>query len=191
MKRKIITITGFPGSGKSSTAKAVASALGYEHFSSGDLYRKMATARGLTIEELNFLAEKQKEIDLEVDEFLKKIAREKKNIVIDSRMAFHWMPDSFKVFLKLDARTAAQRAFAQIQRVGRVGQDGSSVDEVLENTLKRRKSEQKRYSDLYGVDITDQSQFDLVVDTAKYDLSEVSRIIIAAYKKWLNIPSKK
>lgn len=191
MKRKIITITGFPGSGKSSTAKAVASALGYEHFSSGDLYRKMATARGLTIEELNFLAEKQKEIDLEVDEFLKKIAREKNNIVIDSRMAFHWMPDSFKVFLKLDARTAAQRAFVQIQRVGRVGQDGSSVDEVLENTLKRRKSEQKRYSDLYGVDITDQSQFDLVVDTAKYDLSGVSRIIITAYKKWLNIPSKK
>lgn len=191
MKRTIITINGFPGSGKSSTAKGVAAELGYEHFSSGDLFRKMAAARGLTVEEINFVAEKQKEIDLEVDEFLKKIGKEKSNLVIDSRMAFHWIPDSFKVFLNLDPRIAAERAFVQIQKEGRVGQAGSSVDEVLENTLKRRMSEQKRYWDLYRVDITDKSQFDLVGDTGTNDLNKIIQIVITAYRKWLNTPEKK
>src|SRR3989338_6655344 len=96
MKKHIITVTGFPGSGKSSTAKGVAFRLGYEHFSSGDIFRKMAAERGLSIEEINFTAEKQKEIDLEVDKLLVKMGKEKNNFVIDSRTAFHWIPDSFK-----------------------------------------------------------------------------------------------
>src|SRR5207244_4295823 len=107
-----------------------------------------------------------KQIDLEVDEWLKKIGGEKDKLVIDSRMAFHWMPDSFKVFLDLNPKVAAARTFAQIQREGRQSQAGSSIDEVLQNTLERIKSEKKRYMTLYQVDTTDKTQFDLVVDTA-------------------------
>src|SRR3990167_4405720 len=145
MKKHIITIAGYPGSGKSSTAKGVARMLGYEHFSSGDLFRKMASERGYSIEEINITAEKQREIDLEVDELLKKMHKEKDNLVIDSRMAFHWMPDSFKVFLDLDPQMALERTFAQIQKEGRASQDASTIEEVRENTLKRVHNEQKRY----------------------------------------------
>src|SRR3989344_7634663 len=102
MKKHIVTIAGSLGSGKSSTAKGVAKVLGFEHFSSGDLYRKMAVDRGISIEEINFLAEKQTEIDHEVDNLLVKLGQEKENLVIDSHTAFHWIPDSFKVFLDLD-----------------------------------------------------------------------------------------
>ncbi|MBI4086344.1 MAG: AAA family ATPase [Candidatus Liptonbacteria bacterium] len=191
MKKHIITITGFPGSGKSSTAKGVASGLGYEHFSSGDMFRKMAADRNLSIEEINFTAEKKKEIDFEVDRLLVKMGKEKNNFVIDSRTAFHWMPDSFKVFLDLDSRVAAERTFAQIQRVGRKSQEGSSVDEVYENTVKRVESERKRYRNLYDIDITDNTKFDLIVDTKINNLEEVVGIIIAAYQKWLNVPELK
>lgn len=185
MKKHIITINGFPGSGKSSSAKLVAQKLGYEHFSSGDLFRKMAAERGLSIEEINFAAEKQREIDHEVDELLKKMAVEKDNLVMDSRMGFHWMPDSFKVFLDLDPKTAAERTYAHIKKEGRTSQSGASINEVLENTLKRRESEKKRYWDLYKVDNTDQKLFDLVVDTGVHDLEEVADIVIAKYREWL------
>ncbi|MBI4049885.1 MAG: AAA family ATPase [Candidatus Doudnabacteria bacterium] len=184
MKKNIVTISGFPGSGKSSTAKGVARILGYEHFSSGDLFREMAAARGLTVEGINFAAEKQREIDLEVDELLKKIGKEKNNLVIDSRMAFHWIPDAFKVFLDLDPETAAQRTFAHIQKEGRASQVGSSLEEVRKNTLKRFESERRRYKALYNVDFTEKSQFDLVVDTVANNLEEVIKIIVEAYKKW-------
>ena len=185
MKKHIITVTGYPGSGKSSTAKGTAEKLGYGHFSSGDLFRKMAVERGISIEEINITAEKQKEIDFEVDTLLRKIGREENDIVIDSRTAFHWIPDSFKVFLKLNPRTAAERAFKHMQEEGRVSQEGSSVDEVYKNTLERVGSERKRFWGLYNLDITDEKQFDLVVDTGLNNLEEVIGIVVAAYQKWL------
>ncbi len=190
MKKHIITITGFPGSGKSSTAKGVAHLLGYEHFSSGDLYREMAGERGLSVEELNFAAEKQREIDLEVDELIKRMGKEKNSLVMDSRTAFHWIHDSFKVFLDLGPKIAAKRTFAHIQKEGRASQSGSSIDEVLENTLKRRESERKRYQSLYNIDINDKTQFDLVIDTGVNDLNEVIKIVIAAYQNWLTTPEE-
>lgn len=186
MKKHIITIGGLPGSGKSSTTKGVALALGYERFSSGDLYRKMAAERGISVEELNFLAENEKSIDREVDELLEKMGKEKDNLVIDSHTAFHWIPDSFKVFLDLDLKTAAERTFAHIQNEGRVSQAGSSVQEIYENTRKRIESERKRFKSFYAIDFTDKKNFDLVVDTGANDLKQAIEIVVAAYKKWLN-----
>src|SRR3989344_684601 len=150
MKKHIITIAGLPGSGKSSTARLVAAELGYEHFSSGDLFRKMAAERGLSVEEINFTAETQEEIDRKVDDLLVAMGKEKDNVVIDSRTAFHWISDSFKVFLDLDLRVAAERTFSQIQKEGRASQAATSVEEVYENTVQRMASEQKRYQNLYN-----------------------------------------
>ena len=184
MKKNIITITGVPGSGKSSTAKGLAHALGYEHFSSGDLFRAMAGSRGLSIEGINVAAETQKEIDLEVDRWIEKLGREKDKFVIDSRMAFHWIPGAFKVFLNLDTRKAAERTFSQIQKEGRASQAGSSLEEIYVNTIARLASEKKRYRDFYKIDYTDASQFNLAVDTGKNNLEQVIGIIAESYKAW-------
>ncbi len=184
MKKHIITIAGYPGIGKSSTAKGVAQELGYEHFSSGDLMRQMAAARGLSVEEINQAAEKQKEIDFMVDHRLQKLGEERDKLVIDSRLAFHWIPDSFKVYLDLDPQSAAERTFMHIQKEGRASQTASSTEEVLKNTAERIASERKRYQILYGVDIGDKSNFDLVIDTKTNDLNQVIKIVLAEYKKW-------
>src|SRR5947209_7447349 len=98
-KRRIITISGRPGSGKSTTAKAVAASLGFPHFSSGDLFRLLAKERGIDVLQANLSAEQNAELDRLVDGRLQEIGREDNELVIDSRMAWHWMPTSFKVFL--------------------------------------------------------------------------------------------
>jgi len=185
MKKHIISIAGLPGSGKSSAAAGIARELGYEHFSSGDLFRKMAAERGVSIEKMNFVAEEQKEIDRSVDEFLVSLGKEKDKFVVDSRTAFHWMPGSFKVFFSLDPHTASQRMFSQIQAGKRVSQVASSFDELLANTLKRIESEKKRFHDLYHIDFTDAKNYDLVVDTGANDLEKVIALVIRAYKAWL------
>jgi len=89
MKRQIITIAGSLGSGKSSTARAVAAALGFRHFSSGDLFRQLAVERGESIEAMNISAEVQRDIDLKVDNLLQEMYRADEQLVIDSRMAWH------------------------------------------------------------------------------------------------------
>jgi cytidylate kinase len=186
MKKTIITIAGSPGSGKSSTAKGVAKRLGYGHFSSGDLCRKIAGDKGLSIEEFNFAAEKRKELDFEVDALLRSMGQEKRDLVIDSRTAFHWIPDAFKVYLKLDPRIGAERVFAQIKNSGRISQMGSSVDEVYEITEKRMESEYKRFRELYGIDITDRANYDLVVDTMAHGLEAVIEKVASEYEQWLH-----
>lgn len=186
-KSSVITITGLPGSGKSTTAKRVAEILAYKHFSSGDLFRKIAAERGLSVSALNLTAEEQREIDYEVDELLKRMGESESDIVIDSRLAFHWMPHSFKVFLKLQPTTAAKRIFSQIQKEGRVSQTGNSLEEVEHDIATRIQSELKRYKNLYDLDYTNESQFDLVVDTEKYPLLDVADIIVKKYQEWLGI----
>jgi len=184
MKRELITIAGSLGSGKSSTAKAVAEALGYRHFSSGDLFRTIADERGESVEATNISAEVQKDIDYQVDTLLQDMGRTENKLVIDSRMAWHWMPDSFKVFLALDIDSAAERVFQDVLKKSRVSEEGSSVADVRASIERRFASEQKRYFSLYGVQPTDPKNFDLVVETKDNDLKAVVDIVLKKYKQW-------
>src|SRR3989344_4458345 len=109
MKRELITIAGSLGSGKSSTAKAVAQALGYRHFSSGDLFRKIAAERGESVEATNISAEAQKDIDYQVDELLQKMGKEEDRPVRVAGRAGPGMPGSSGVFFSLDFDRAAGR----------------------------------------------------------------------------------
>lgn len=185
MKKSIITIVGFPGSGKSSTARGVAEQLGYERFSSGDLMRQIGRARGFSIEEANRAAETDPTIDQEVDASLQALNNREK-LVVDSRIAYHWLPESFKVLLKLDPKVGAHRVYAQLQQEGRDDEQASSEEEVYENLLGRIESECKRYKAAYGADYRDETQFDLVVDTDRHPLEEVVHIIVNTYQHWLN-----
>lgn len=184
MQKRIITICGLPGSGKSSTAKGVAQTLGYKHFSSGDLFRAMAEERGISVEEINKRAELEKEIDHATDERLRQMADDDQ-LVIDSRMAWHWMPKSFKVFLNIDPKIAAERTFKHMREMGRMSQEGNSIEEVYKKTLTRVESETKRYQFLYGVDYTDESNFDLIINTAEHPLDEVIKLVVLKYKESL------
>lgn len=184
MKQDIITIGGLLGSGKSSTAKAVASALGFRHFSSGDLFRQIAAERGESIEAMNISAEVQRDIDLKVDDLLQEMYRTEEKLVIDSRMAWHWMPGSFKVFLLLDPETAAQRIYNDLRQGGRTGEEARSVEEVRNSIDRRFASEQKRYAGLYGVNPTDPLNFDIVINTKHNKLEIVTAMLLAAYRGW-------
>jgi cytidylate kinase len=183
-KKHIITLGGFPGSGKSSTAKAVALILGYQQFSSGDFWREVAQSRGLNVAELSKRAESDPSIDKLIDDAVRS-AGAKSDIVIDSRLAFHWIPDAFKVFLHIDPHTASQRIFEHMQRVGRVGETAESVEATYQAALERIKSENLRYKELYGVSYVDESQYDLVVDTTTRTLNDVADVIVKTYKGWL------
>jgi CMP/dCMP kinase len=184
MKKQIITIAGSLGSGKSSTARSVAAALGFRHFSSGDLFRKLAAERGQSIEAINISAEAQRGIDLKVDDLLQNMYLAQDKLVIDSRMAWHWMPHSFKVFLVLDPDTAARRIFHNLQAGGRLSEDAKSVAEVRTSIDVRSASEQKRYAALYAVNPTDPLNFDIVINTKRNGLTAVTAIVRAAYQAW-------
>lgn len=185
-KKEIITITGTLGSGKSSTADRVARELGYQRFSSGDFMRKIALEMGLSLNELSLKAQTDDSIDKKIDEEVRK-AGEKEKIVIDSRLAFHWIPMSFKVYLDLPPDIAKERILQNLSEnpLRKQSEDSSTAEEIHQKIISRRESEKKRYKDLYGIeDHTAQSNFDLVIDTNKNNLEEVVHIIVREFKKW-------
>ena len=119
------------------------------------------------------------------DQKLRDLENENK-IVIDSRTAYHWIPESFKVYLDLPARIAKGRILNSIKedKLREQSEQSSSSEEVFKKMNERFLSEQKRYWDLYKINNADKSQFDLVVDTDKNNLEQVADIVVREYKKW-------
>ncbi len=185
VKKEIITITGFPGSGKSSTADGVAKALGFQRFSSGDFMRQIAIDRKISLNELSVLAERDTTVDESIDNAVKKAGKMDK-VVIDSRLAFHWIPNSFKVYLDLPLEIAKERISHNLKTntLRQESEGQTDVDEVYKKIVARLESEKKRYKELYNIDHTDKTNFDLVIDTNKNNLEQVVNVIVSEYKKW-------
>ncbi|MCA9361975.1 AAA family ATPase, partial [Candidatus Kaiserbacteria bacterium] len=153
-KKHIITISGKPGSGKSSTADKVAELLGYTRHSSGDMVRRVLAKNHMTLEEYNAKARTNHDLDDQVDEQLRAL-RDKKDIVVDSRLGFYWLPESFKVYLDLDLEIATARIFKDtISNSARsaVGTSSTSLTDVSRQVRERMLTEQSRFRELYGVD---------------------------------------
>lgn len=194
MERKhIITLSGKPGSGKSSTADRVAEMLGYTRYSSGEDVRKIVHKQKITLQEFNKRAESHPEIDDKIDEELRKL-RDYKDIVIDSRLGFYWIPESFKVYLDLDADVAVARIFrdANMNTLrSESGEGSTSMEDVMDQVEERMQSERARFKKLYGVNPYSIEHFDLVIDTARHSPQTVALTIFDTYKKWLTSSSWK
>lgn len=194
MQRKhIITLTGKPGSGKSSTADRVAEMLGYTRYSSGEYVRKLIRKRKMTLEGFNTWAEAHPEIDNEIDEELRS-HRNERDIVIDSRLAFYWIPESFKVYLDLDNDVAIARIFkdANFNTLrSESGEGSNAMSDVADQVESRMRSERLRFKKLYGVNPYSIEHFDLVIDTARHSPQTVALTIFDTYKKWLTSTSWK
>ncbi|MCX6751436.1 MAG: cytidylate kinase family protein [Candidatus Nomurabacteria bacterium] len=186
MKKEIITINGGLGSGKSSTADLVAKELGFKRFSSGDFFRQVGLELGLSINEINIRAETDKKIDEMTDQKLRDL-NNKNKIVIDSRTAYHWIPESFKVYLNLPPEIAKDRILSslKVEKLRQQSENMSSAEEVYKKITERFESEQKRYWDLYKINNTDKKNYDLIIDTNKNNLEQVVKIIVLEYKKWI------
>ena len=183
-KRHIITISGKPGSGKSSTAQQLSKLLGYDRFYSGAVVREIAKRRGLTLGQLNKQAEAEPDIDHEIDAEIKKFTN-RDQMIIDARLGFHWIPESFKVFLDLSLDVAAARIFHDIDSRMKSAEYAINVIDVEQGIRERMDSERKRYENLYGINPYHPSHFDLVIDTAQNNPMSVALKIFDHYKVWL------
>ncbi len=188
-KKHIITIAGSLGSGKSSTAKMIAEMLGYEHYSTGDFMRSIADERGIPLSDLNKIAESDPSIDKILDDHNLEVG-DMENVVLDSRLGFHFIPDSFKVFLELDPNIAAERILGDKNfnpnRKKESSEGFDTRESIKDKITLRLDSERKRYKDLYGIqDQASHHNYDLIINTENIPLEEVSKKVIEGYNNWL------
>ena len=174
-----ITISGKAGSGKSTVAKILSEKLKLKHYSIGDLMRAMASDKKISLIELNKLAEKDKSIDFELDDRLKKLGKAKDNFVVDGRLTAFFIPNAeVRVFLETDDKVRAER----ILKDKRAHEESKDIDEMIRKIHDREESEKKRYRQYYGVDYSDKKLYNLVIDTTTMPPNEVVETIIGFVK---------
>lgn len=185
-KSHIITLSGKPGAGKSSTADKVAELLEYSRHSSGEMVRAILKKKHMTLEEYNERAKSEHELDNYIDAELRKL-REQKDIVVDARLGFYWIPESFKVYLNLDLEAATVRIFNDMKSNAERASEGGnqSIESVAASVQRRMENEHNRFKSLYGVDPYDTRNFDLVINTSQHTPQSVALAVVEAYREWL------
>ena len=176
---KIITLTGDLGSGKSTVSKILTERLNYNYIYTGKIQREIANRYQMSTLELNQYAETHPEIDEEIDATFKAL-NDSTDLIVDSRLAWFFIPDSFKVYLKCDINVAANRISNDRQRKS---EQYVSQEEAVQNIIARKESENKRYMELYGADCTNLSNYNLMVDTSFITPEEVADAIMGEYRK--------
>jgi len=179
----IITISGKPGSGKSTIAKKLEKILGFKRYYMGGERRKIARKLGITLEELNKRDEKEFFSDKIVDEYIVKLAKEKDNIIIEGRTAFHFAPNSIKIFFEVDPKEGARRIFKDSKEGKRPEERYSTVEEVYKANKRRVESDIKRYKKYYGFNCYDHKHYDIVIDTTNKTVDQVLQETLEALKK--------
>ncbi len=164
-----ITITGGLYSGKSTVAKAISEALNYTYFSVGELQRKLAVEKGMSITEYNkYMLDNN--LDHEVDNRTIEIGKEEDNFIFDARLAWYFIPNSFKIYLNVELDAAVERAMKDERGKS---EKYTSREEAIVNITERRRLEVSRFKDIYNIDINEESNYDLVMDTSHMTLEEV------------------
>jgi cytidylate kinase len=187
-KKHVITLGGFPGSGKSTVKRLLGERLGYKTFSTGDFARNLAHERGLTLEEFNELVATSKELDLLIDEELMRIEREDDEYVIDSHLGYHFVPSGFGVYLDITLDTAALRIYGDRDSHTRIktGDITHTLEEAREKAEKRILNHQERYLRHYGINPYVCDQYDCVVNSEDQTPEQIADAILVAYEGWLS-----
>lgn len=183
----IISISGKPGSGKSTVAKRLAEHLGYKRYYMGGIRREMALKRGMTLEEYNELGEKDPSTDREVDDYQKRLGETEDRFVIEGRTSFFLIPHSFKIFLDVREDIGAERILGDIAHDATARNEAElehhTVEEIIALNRKRMASDNLRYEKYYHLGILDPKLYDAWIDTTNLSKEEVFQAVLDALEQ--------
>lgn len=184
----IITLSGAPGSGKSTIAKMLANELSWPRYYIGGLRREAAKKRGMTLAEYNKLGEKDPSTDKEVDEYQRKLGQEDDNFVIEGRTSWYFIPHSLKIYLDVSLDEGARRIYLSLQEKDdrNEAENLQSATDVKESMIKRTASDNLRYQQYYGIDVNDRSHYDFYLDTSALSPDEAFEKVMIFVKTRLD-----
>jgi len=173
----LITISGPPGGGKTTVATAIADAFDLEHVSGGDIFRSLADDRGYSLVEFNALAEEDDSIDRDLDRRLRETARDRDDLVLESRLSGWMAGDYADLRVWLDAPLDVRAA-----RIA--DREGAKPETARRETKAREDSEKRRYREYYGIDFSDRSIYDLAINTARWSEDAVVDVVATAIEAY-------
>ena len=180
----IITVTGKPCSGKGTASKLFCSKYNFDYVCAGDIMRNIAAKKGYAnVLEFQQLDPNVKDVDKFIDNQIADIGtkRVNDNLLIDSRLAWHFAKKSFKVFIDVDITTAGER----LLNAHRENESTKNIDHAKQLLTNRWKTENDRYLEIYNIDNTHIENYDLMINSTNLTPEQIADIIYKNYKKFV------
>lgn len=174
-----ITIAGELGSGKSTVSNYLIKNINYRIESAGMIFRRLAEQHGMSAKEFNQFIESNPKYDNMVDDTIREMGEKEENIIFDSRLAWHFVPKSFKIYMYVDVDTATERIFNDKDRVSESYSDMATAKKEI---IERRQSEVLRYKTFYNADINNYKNYDFIIDTSHATKDEVNDLVLSSFK---------
>ena len=175
----IITISGDPGSGKTTLARQLAKVTGFEELNVGGIMRQAAAEAKMTLEEFykNLAADSVREI--QIDRLVIQRMAEGNNLIVQGRVAFYMARlsgfEAINIFLGVHPYQGAERLAKRPEHANQ------EMDVIRREALGRQNEERFRYRNLYGIkNHCDPKCFDIVIDTTALHADAVFEKVLAA-----------
>jgi CMP/dCMP kinase len=167
-----ITISGLPGTGKTTVAKLLEQRLGLRYIYSGEIFRQLAMDHHMSLEDFGKYCESHRKIDEELDRHQLDILKEG-DVILEGRLsgwlAYQNHVPAVKVLLQADINIRAGRI---------VKRELGELKKRKKEILKREKSEATRYKKYYGIDVSDTSIYDVIIDAGDKTPEQIMQIIV-------------
>lgn len=182
-----ITMAGKLGSGKSTIARLLNERHGFEIYSTGKIQRELARQFGVSTLEMNQMMSQDTKYDHMIDDEVTRISIERASdkLLFDSRMAWHFAKNTFKVFFTIDPQIAAMRVMKDPRGAEETYAD---VAEAREKLILRSLVENERFKQIYGTDNLSYANYDLIVDTSYETPDNICNLIYGEYEKFCADP---
>lgn len=169
-----ITISGPPGSGKTTVAKILSEKLKIKLISAGEVFRQLAFERGMSLEEFSKFAESNPEIDILVDRVQREMAEKEKDAIVEGRLSGWMIKDAeLKVYIFADPEVRYSRIAKR---------EDKDISTVRKETRLREEVEKRRYQKFYGIDVDDWRVYDLIINSSRMSPEKIAEIIITAIR---------
>lgn len=156
----VVTISGLPGTGKTTVARLLQKRLHLKYVYAGKIFRELAEKHGMTLEQFGVHCEEHPEVDRELDDHQVKLLKQG-NILLEGRIA-GWLAvrnhvPAMKVWLSADPTVRTARI---------VKRESGDLEKRRREIEERERCEAARYKKYYGIEVNDTSIYDVIVDTS-------------------------
>lgn len=181
---RIISVSGRIASGSTTLAKQLAEKLGWHHIEGGEVFWENLRKK-MNLEEKDTHLRPDQE-DLNFDQQLKKMLREEKQIVLETKLAgfnAQGIEGIFKILVICENKHEEDQPQIRIDRL--INREGYSVEHAKEETIEREKNDLAKWRKLYAAGdpnwtYFDKKYYDLVVNTYFLNRQEALKTSLAA-----------
>ena len=178
-----ITISGRIASGASTLATHLAQVLGWEFLNGGEIFRQFTAQKKLNI---ILSTTRPDQFDLEYEEKIKKLLKEKSHQIIQSHLAgfdAQGIKGAFKILVVCEDAFGEDKIEIRIDRL--VNRDAKKVEDAKHEIVERESQNLEKWRRLYANNdqnwvYWDKKYYDLIVNTYSLNAQESSQTVLDA-----------